>query len=407
MQAGTPRAPVSKTTFKQKLLALILAGGTGGRLGLLTDEKAKPIIPFAGFYRLIDFALSNCLHSEISDVWMIEQYELHSLNEHLSNGRPWDLDRTYGGLRVLPPNDDDDKSDHEGGFAHGNADAIARNLKFIETFKPDILIVLSSDHVYKLDFRDVIETHLEKKAALTMVTTKVPKGESASRFGVVEVNKNGSVANFEYKPDEPKSDLITTEVFVYDAKILFETLKELQKKDGELQDYGDELIPKFVKEKKVFEHRHEGYWRDVGTIESYWQSQMDLLDENTKFAFDDEDWAILTLAEQRVPAFIYSSASVNNCLISNGCKIRGSVEHSVLSANVTVEKNAEIKDSIILPNAIIEKGVKLKKVIVDAGVKVSKAKAEKFEKLKKENKKDIFIIGKYKIQSQSEVEEKE
>ena len=240
-----------------------------------------------------------------------------------------------------------------------------------------------------------------------MVTTKVPKGESASRFGVVEVNKNGSIANFEYKPDEPKSDLITTEVFVYDAKILFETLKELQQKDGELQDYGDELIPKFVKEKKVFEHRQAGYWRDVGTIESYWKSQMDLLDESTKFAFDDEDWAILTLAEQRVPAFVFGSAKINNCLISNGCKIKGSVEHSVLSANVTVEKDAEIKDSIILPNAVIESGVKLEKVIVDAGVKVSKAKAEKFEKLKKKHKKDIFIIGKHKIQSQSEVEEKQ
>ena len=364
--------------FKQKVLALILAGGTGGRLGLLTDERAKPVMPFAGFYRLIDFALSNCLHSGISDVWVIEQYELHSLNEHLSNGRPWDLDRTYGGLRVLPPNEKIDESKREGGFAHGNADAIARHLQFIEDFNPDILIVLSSDHVYKLDFRDVIETHIEKKAALTIVTTKVPKGESASRFGVVEANKNGRVTNFEYKPEKPKSDLIATEVFVYDAKILFETLKKLQRKNGELQDYGDELIPKFVKEKKVFEHRHKGYWRDVGTIESYWNSQMDLLDEHTKFAFDDEDWAILTLAEQRVPAFVYSSASVKECLISNGCKIKGNVEHSILSANVTIEENAEVKDSVILPNAtIVERGVKLKKVIVDAGVKVTKAKAEK------------------------------
>ncbi len=240
-----------------------------------------------------------------------------------------------------------------------------------------------------------------------MVTTKVPKGESASRFGVVEVNKNGSVSNFEYKPDKPKSDLITTEVFVYDAKILLDTLKVLTAGNKEVKDYGNELIPKLVKENSVFEHRHEGYWRDVGTIESYWQSQMDLLDENTKFAFDDDDWTILTLAEQRVPAFIYRSAKINNCLISNGCKIKGSVEHSILSANVTIEKNAEVKDSIILPNAIIEKGVKLEKVIVDAGVKVSKAKAEKFEKLKKENKKDIFVIGKYKIQSQSEIEEKQ
>ena len=393
--------------FKQKVLALILAGGSGGRLGLLTDDRAKPVMPFAGFYRLIDFALSNCLHSGISDVWVIEQYELHSLNEHLSNGRPWDLDRTYGGLRVLPPSEDEgDKIKPNGGFAQGNADAIVRQLKLIENFNPDILIVLSADHVYKLDFRDVIETHLGKKAALTLVTAEVPKGEKASRFGVVNVDEKGRVTDFEYKPEKPKSNLITTEVFVYDAKILFETLKKLQKEKGELKDYGDELIPAFVKEKQVFEHRHQGYWRDVGTIESYWKSQMDLLDENTKFAFDDDDWGILTLAEQRVPAFIYSSARVNSCLISNGCKIKGSVEHSVLSADVTIEKNAEVKNSIIMSNATIEKGVKLEKVIVDAGVKVSRAKATKLEKLKKENKKDIFVIGKYKIQSQSEVEEK-
>ncbi len=213
--------------FKQKILALILAGGTGGRLGLLTDERAKPVVPFAGFYRLIDFALSNCLHSGISDVWIIEQYELHSLNEHLAGGRPWDLDRTYGGLKILPPFENDDKSDDEGGFAHGNADAIVRHQKLITEFKPDILIVLSADHIYKMDFRDVIETHLEKNASLTIVTTRLPKAETASRFGVVEVNKDGRIGKFEYKPEKPKSDIITTEVFVYDAKILLETLKKL------------------------------------------------------------------------------------------------------------------------------------------------------------------------------------
>jgi len=168
-----------KNFQKQKVLALILAGGVGGRLGLLTENRAKPVMPFAGFYRLIDFALSNCLHSQISDVWVIEQYELHSLNEHLSNGRPWDLDRTYGGLQVLPPFQERNESKHNGGFAHGNADAIVRHQKLIGDFNPDILIVLSADHIYKLDFRDVIETHLVKKAAVTMVTTKVPKGESA------------------------------------------------------------------------------------------------------------------------------------------------------------------------------------------------------------------------------------
>lgn len=391
---------------KKKVLALILAGGVGGRLGLLTENRAKPAIPFAGFYRLIDFALSNCLHSQISDVWVVEQYELHSLNEHLSNGRPWDLDRTYGGLQVLPPFENKSDSEKEGGFANGNADAIVRHQDFIQQFKPDILIVLSADHIYKLDFRDVIETHLEKNAALTMVTTKVPASETGSRFGVVEVGKNGRVTNFNYKPDQPKSDLITTEVFVYDAEILFKTLSEFTEKNKNLKDYGNELIPYFVKNKSAFEYRHTGYWRDVGTIKSYWQANMDLLDEKTKLEIDDENWRILTLAEQRVPAFIYTSANVRNSLVSHGCKIKGTVNRSVLSAGVVIEKNAEISDSVILPNAIIEEGIKLKNVIVDSDVRVTKKKIKKLKSLKPKDKNEIFVIGKYKIQTATEIAEK-
>jgi glucose-1-phosphate adenylyltransferase len=392
--------------FKQKILALILAGGKGGRLGLLTEERAKPVVPFAGFYRLIDFALSNCLHSGLSDVWVIEQYELHSLNEHLSNGRPWDLDRTYGGLQILPPFENDRESNNEGGFAHGNADAIVRHQKLITEFNPDILLVLSADHIYKMDFREVLETHLEKKAAVTMVTTKVPPGESASRFGVVKANKNGQITDFDYKPEQPKSDVITTEVFIYDAKILLKTLKELTAGNKEIKDYGHELIPKLVKEKAVFEHRHDGYWRDVGTIKSYWQSQMDLLDEQTKFEFEDVDWTILTKAAQIIPAFIFKSGKLNNSLISQGCKVLGTVEHSILSDNVTIEKNAKIRDSIILPNAVIEEGVELEKTIVDEGVKVTKKRLEKLKELKGKYKNDIFVIGKHKIQAQSEIEDK-
>lgn len=391
---------------KKKVLALILAGGVGGRLGLLTENCAKPVIPFAGFYRLIDFALSNCMHSKIADVWVVEQYELHSLNEHLSNGRPWDLDRTYGGLQVLPPFENKSDSEKDGGFADGNADAIVRHQDFIEQFKPDILIVLSADHIYKLDFRDVLEAHLGKNAALTMVTTKVPAGETGSRFGVVETGKNGRVTKFDYKPDQPKSDLITTEVFVYDAKILLRTLKEFTENEKDLKDYGNELIPHFVKNEAAFEFRHDGYWRDVGTIRSYWQANMDLLNEKTKLEIDDENWRILTLAEQRVPAFIYTSGNVRNSLVSHGCKIKGTVNHSVLSAGVVVEKNAEVSHSVIMPNAVIEEGVKLKNTIVDSGVKVTKKKIEKLKSIKPNDENEIFVIGKYKIQTASEIANK-
>lgn len=392
--------------YKQKILALILAGGQGGRLGLLTENKAKPVVAFGGSYRLIDFALSNCLYSKISDVWIIEQYELHSLNKHLANGKPWDLDRTYGGLQVLPPFEADDETGSGGGFARGNADAIVRHQKLIAEFNPDILLVLSSDHIYRIDFRDVFKTHLEKKASVTMVTTSVPQGESASRFGVVKVAESGRITDFEYKPEKPKSEIITTEVFVYDAKSLLAALKELTAGNRKVKDYGDELIPKFVKEKTAYEHRHKNFWRDVGTIKSYWQSQMTLLNERLKFAFDDEDWAILTNAEQKIPAFIYSSASVTNSLIAQGCKVRGIVEHSILSTNVTVEKSAIVRDSVIMPDSVIESGIELEKTIVDEGVTVSKKKLEKIKELRKKYKNDIIVIGKYKIQSQSEIEGK-
>ncbi len=392
---------------------MILAGGVGGRLGLLTEKRAKPVMPFAGFYRLIDFALSNCLHSGIADVWVIEQYELHSLNEHLSNGRPWDLDRTYGGLQVLPPfqHRDDKKSGgdgsggEKGGFADGNADAIFRHLELIEEFNPDILIVLSADHVYKFDFRDAIQTHLEKKAALTMVTTRLPKGENASRFGVVETGKNGRVKSFDYKPEKPRNDLIATEIFIYEARVLTETLRKLKKENDELKDYGHELIPFLVGQGNVFEHRLDGYWRDVGTIKSYWRSQIDLLDEETKFIFDDEQWRILTLAPQLVPAFIYGSADVKNSLVAQGCRVYGKVSRSILSSGVTIEKGSEVKDSIVLPRAVIEKGVKLERAIVDAGVKVTREKAKKIEAARKGDKNAIIVVGKYKVQSENEIEE--
>ena len=390
-----------KIMFKEKVLALILAGGKGGRLGLLTDDKAKPVMPFGGTYRLIDFALSNCVNSQISDVWVIEQYELHSLNEHLSNGRPWDLDRTYGGLQVLPPFQDDSNKE---GFAKGNADAIYRHTDFIADFNPDILIVLSADHVYKMDFRDAIETHLQKKASVTMVTTKLPKDESATRFGVVKANKEGRITKFDYKPDRPQGDLITTEIFVYDAPILLKTLKELKREKEQLKDYGDELLPRLVVEGRAFEHRLDGYWQDVGTVESYWQTQMDLLDARGKLFFDDENWKILTLAAQRVPAFIDKSADVKNSLISSGCRISGTVSQSVLSAGVIIENGAEIADSIVLPNAVIERGVKLKRVIIDTAARVTKKKAEEIGKARGKNKNAIVLVGKRKVQNADEIE---
>jgi glucose-1-phosphate adenylyltransferase len=389
--------------LKKKILALILAGGQGGRLGILTENRAKPVVPFAGFYRLIDFALSNCAHSGISDVWVVEQYELHSLNEHLSNGKPWDLDRTYGGLQILPPfenREDSSGKSEKSGFAEGNADALFRQIDKIKKFAPDILIVLSSDHIYKIDFRDVIETHLQKDAAVTMVTTKVPKGESASRFSVVKANKDGRVTDFAYKPENPQSEVITTEIFVYDAKILIETLEQLKKDNKKLKDYGDELLPFLVKNETAVEHRHDGYWRDVGTIESFWQANMDLLDEKRKLEIDDPNWAILTRTAPRVPALIYDSANITESLIAHGAKIYGAVKNCVLSAGVVVEEGAEIEECVVFADSTIKKGVKLKRAIVDEETVVT---AKKIQEVTKNQKKEILVVGQKTVKTSAEI----
>lgn len=362
---------------------MILAGGKGSRLEVLTEERAKPIVPFAGTYRLIDFALSNCVHSRLSDVWVIEQYQLHSLNDHLANGRPWDLDRTYGGLQVLPPyagNDDD--PDDEGGFAHGNADAIYRNKNLIEEFAPDILLILSADHIYKLDFRDVIEQHLANRADVTMVTTRVPITE-ASRFGVVQSNDDGRVTDFAYKPEHPASDTVTTEVFVYRAQTLIETLDQLaaegqpQDKHGEqekavtLKDFGDKLLPRLVESGRAFAHPFEGYWRDVGTVESYWRAHMDLLSDGPQqLSLDDAGWPILTYGTQRLPARIYAGANIENSLISPGCVIRGQVIRSVLAPGVNVEADAVVRDSVIWHDTKILSGAHVTRAVVDEDVEV-------------------------------------
>jgi glucose-1-phosphate adenylyltransferase len=359
---------------REKILALILAGGEGSRLEALTARRAKPAMPFAGVYRLIDFALSNCMHSHVSDVWVIEQYELHSLNEHLANGRPWDLDRTYGGLQVLPPYQRKSREE-EGGFAQGNADAIYRHKSLIREFGADVLLVLSADHVYKLDYRDVIDGHLESDADVTLVTTRVPK-EEAGRFGVVEVDGKGKITGFEYKPESPRSDLVTTEVFVYDAPRLLDTLDRLAEKgngdESPLKDFGHELIPSLVREERAREHRFDRYWRDVGTVESYWQAHMDLLEPEPGLVLDDPEWPILTYGTQRLPARIEGSARINGSLIAPGCRIAGRVERSVLGPGVVVEESAEVRDSILLHGAEVREGASVVRAILDADVQVGK-----------------------------------
>jgi len=350
------------------LLALVLAGGEGGRLGALTEERAKPAVPFAGSYRLIDFTLSNCLHSGVSDVWVVQQYEPRRLTEHIAGGRPWDLDRTHGGLRVVHPY----LGDEEAGWYRGNADALYRNLEAMREFDPDLVLVLSADHVYRLDYGDVVATHGDHEAEVTVVTAAVPRDE-ASRFGVVEVAADGRLTGFEYKPEEPRSEHVTAEGFLYEASVLFELLTELASERGSdesLGDFGDELLPRLVERGRAFDHRLRGYWRDVGTIDAYWQAHMELLSPDSPLQLHDPRWPFLTSAAQRPAAFVGPGARVERSLLSAGSVVLGDVRRSVLSPGVVVEEGAEVTDAILLRDVVVRSGARVETAIVDAEVEL-------------------------------------
>lgn len=341
----------------------MLAGGAGSRMGPLTEHRAKPALPFAGLYRLVDFPLSNCANSGITDVWVLQQFQPHSLEDHLANGRPWDLDRSFGGLLLLQPF----TGGLEEGFAEGNADALWRHHGLIAEFQADVVLVLSADAVYTLDYRDVIDAHLASDADVTMVTTRVE--EDAGRFGVVIAGDDGRVTSFEYKPDEPQSNVVTTEVFAYRPAALLEALESLAEGDEPLEDFGDALVPRLVEGGRAYAFPLPGYWRDVGTPESYWQAHQDLLD-GAGLDLDDLDWRIMTRAGHRPPALVESGGTVVQSLVSPACRVAGRVVRSVLSPGVVVEAGAVVEDSVILHDAVIRAGARVGRAIVDAGVEV-------------------------------------
>lgn len=369
-----------------RVLVLVLAGGEGGRLDVLTRTRAKPALPYAGVYRLIDFALSNCVHSGLSDVWVVQQYEPHALDEHLAGGRPWDLDRTYGGLRVLPPFQ---SRGDAGGWYGGNADAIYRNRAIIREFAPDLVLLVSADHIYTLDYRAVIAAHTGKGASVTLVTTPVPRDE-ANRFGVVKVDDDGRVTDFVYKPDAPESDIVTCEVFVFTAAALLDTLDALAAeaeakavKDGadsdngeegengvSLGDYGEGLLPRLVAAGRAFAYPLDGYWRDVGTVESYWRSHMELLALPSPLTLDHPRWPVLTYGAQRAPARVGASARIADSLIAPGCTVDGEVTRSVLAPGVVVERGASVHNAVVLHDAVIRAGAVVQFAIVDEGATV-------------------------------------
>ncbi len=355
-----------------RVLALIMAGGAGSRLEVLTERRAKPAMPYGGTYRLIDFPLSNCMHSGIDDVWIIQQYQPQALNDYVSNGRPWDLDRTYGGLRILHPH----LGDKEGGFHQGNADAIWRNAPLIREHDPDVLLVLSADHVYRLDYRDVVAHHLSTEKDVTMVTTEVG-ADDASRFGVV-AGQDGIVVEYNYKPEEPKTSVVATEVFAFAPGPLLDRLEHLataiedEDDDSGLEDLGDDILPWMVEKKRAAEFRLEGYWRDLGTISAYWGAHMDLLNDPPDVDLGDPGWPVHTVGAQRPPARIHTSAANENTLLSPGCSVRGEIARSVLGPGVVIEDGAVVRDSVLLQDCHVEAGATIENAIIDANVRVGR-----------------------------------
>lgn len=351
-----------------RILVVVLAGGAGGRLDLLTENRAKPAVAYGGMYRLIDFPLSNCQRAGIADVWVIQQYNPRSLSDHLANGRPWDLDRTTGGLLVVHPH----QGNERGGWHQGTVDALWRQAPMIREFDPEALVVVSADAVYKLDYREVVEGHLDSDAAVTMVTTRVDKAD-ASRYGVVLVADDGGITDYAYKPDDPASDLVSNEVFVFTPDRVLDLLDELAEGVDEgsgLEDLGDQVLPKLVEAGEAREHRFEDYWRDCGTVPAYWQSHMDLLEDEPPIDLDEPGWRIQTAGGRSAAAGIDKGAEVDNCLLSPGCVIAGTVHNSVISPDVRIEGGATVRDSVLLHGVVVRSGALVVRSIIDQAVEI-------------------------------------
>jgi glucose-1-phosphate adenylyltransferase len=350
-----------------RVLVLVLAGGAGSRLELLTERRAKPAVPFGGVYRLVDFPLTNCQHSQLADVWITLQFHPASLAEHLANGRPWDLDRTRGGLTTLPPY----RGSEREGWHEGTADALWRNAEQLRRYGAHALVVVSADAVYRLDYRSVVDAHLQHGADATMVTTHMDAAE-AGRYGVVETGDDGRVTGYAYKPDEPATDVVANEVFVFSPDPVLQRLEDLAAEAGEngLQDLGTRLLPELVDDGSVRAHPLEGYWRDLGTVEAYWQAHRDFLSAEPPFALDDPAWPINTRGGHAT-AIVASGADVENCILAGGARVAGTVRRSVLAPGVVVEAGATVTDSVLLPGVRVEGGATVTRAVLDDEVVVA------------------------------------
>ena len=343
-------------------VAMILAGGQGSRLGALTKNVAKPAVPFGGKYRIIDFPLSNCVHSGINTVGVLTQYQPLELNRYIGNGNPWDLDRSHGGVYVLPPY----QSAKAGEWYKGTANAIYQNLSFLESFKPENVLILSGDHIYKMHHGEMLKAHKESGAAVTIAVMPVP-WEEASRFGIMNVDEEGTITDFEEKPAEPKSNLASMGIYIFTYEVLKKYLEADERDPSSANDFGKNIIPTMLENgEKMVSFRFEGYWKDVGTIHSLWEANMDLVDQPPKFDLNDRSWSIYSRNMALAPHYVGQNAKITNSTVTEGCFIDGEIKHSVIFGGVELGEGSVVSDSVIMPGAKIGKNVVIEKAVIGA-----------------------------------------
>ena len=339
---------------------MLLAGGQGSRLGILTKNIAKPAVPYGGKYRIIDFPLSNCVNSGIYTVGVLTQYQPLVLNDYIGNGQPWDLDRFDGGVHILSPYQQIKGTE----WYKGTANAIYQNINFIERYDPEYVLILSGDHIYKMDYSDMLDFHKANNADCTIAMIEVP-WEEASRFGLMLVNDDGSIAEFEEKPKNPRSNKASMGIYIFNWKKLRKYLIDDEANEASGNDFGHDVIPAMHGAgERMFAYQFDGYWKDVGTIDSLWDSNLDLLNPKVDLDLDDDSWKIYSRSPAAPPHYVSASAKIENSMITEGCEISGDVDFSVLFANVKVEEGADVKYSIVMPGTVIKKGATVQYSIV-------------------------------------------
>ena len=372
---------------KKECIAMLLAGGQGSRLYDLTKQTAKPAVTFGGKYKIIDFPLSNCINSGIDTVGVLTQYQPLALNEYIGNGEPWDLDRTRGGVSVLPPYQGNKSSD----WYKGTANAIYQNINFIKQYDPEYVLILSGDHIYRMDYNKMLEQHKATGAACTVATITVPI-EEASRFGICNTNPDLSIYEFEEKPKVPKNNQASMGIYIFTTKVLLDYLEADEADEKSSNDFGKNIIPNLLNNgEKLYSYKFDGYWKDVGTISSLWEANMDLIGDEPILSMSDKSFRIFSRNVARAPQYIGKDAVVDNSLISEGCRIDGTVINSVLSGGVIVEKGAVIKDSVVMEDVVVKSGAAVYSSIVDSDVVVESGAVAGVENADKNN---ILIYAK-------------